>query len=396
MNRRKVLVIDEEGSVRESWAEHLREAVELAEFEVESIRSDVIKDEFDLLENRRGELRARTREFEDEGLLDSVDILFVDYDLFDREKNLDETGENLAYLARCYSKCGLIVGVNQFGDHPFDLTLKGHPESFADLNVGAKQLSNPGLWSQPDKTKDTEPFRPWTWPVLPDLLEDFNRRVQDMLDHPRAKILEFFAFPSLLIEILPRPVAEFIAKKQDPADTTFRDFVEDSGNGLRRKDKTNDELLARVAAARIGKWLERLVLAGQDLLVDAPHLVTRLPGLLGEQLGDPAVWNRTANLKTPGFDDNPIRDYRFRKSHWLSRPAWFWRELTNSDVLDSLEPGWDEEIPDLVFCEDRSEFKKRDEAREFVADVASPFTRRFVGDPPVEGVDYQPQVRFSL
>ena len=38
--------------------------------------------------------------------------------------------------------------------------------------------------------------------------------------------------------------------------------------------------IERVAAARLGKWLERLVLPGQNVLVDAPHLVSRFPSLV--------------------------------------------------------------------------------------------------------------------
>lgn len=391
MSRRKVLIFDDDSGVRLNWKDRLTAAP--ADFQVMTCGTEDMEGEIERLDRRRREFRDPTSKASSEkGLLDTVDILFVDYDLFE----LDETGENLAYLARCYSRCGPIVGVNRFGENPFDLTLKGHPDSFADLNIGWKQLDNPGLWSQPKASREADSFRPWVWPVLDELLESFEQRVQEALDHLDDEILTFFEFPPVLVEILPRPVAEFIAKKKAPANTTFRDFVEDSDNGLKRKDKTDDELLARIAAVRIGKWLERLVLAGQDLLVDAPHLVTRIPGLLGEHLGDPAAWNRTANLKTPGFEDAPIQDCRFEKAHWLSRPAWFWRKLTNSDVLNSLDTAWDEEVPDLVFCEDRSVFKERDEAREFVADVASPFTRRYVGVPQVEDVDYQPQVRFSL
>ena len=46
------------------------------------------------------------------------------------------------------------------------------------------------------------------------------------------------------------------------------------------------EIIARVVAAYIDRWFRRDVLGPQEALVDLPHLLMRLPFLLGEKAGD--------------------------------------------------------------------------------------------------------------
>jgi len=113
-----------------------------------------------------------------------------------------------------------------------------------------------------------------------------------------------------------------------------------------------------------------------------------------EEIG---TWNKTAQLvghEDLGLETNLIEEYRFEKTHWISRPVWFWDKLREcEDIIEVSEP-WETVIPDWVFCEDTSCFHKQEDCKEFFADVASPFTRRFVKN--FKGVDYQPRVRFSL
>jgi hypothetical protein len=124
---------------------------------------------------------------------DETAILVVDYDLLDLEKEAYITGENVAYLARCYSGCSLIIALNQFGTKRtnwFDLTLRGHPESYADLNLGSDQIDKLGLWRQPWKG-----FRPWHWPLLPTAADAFERRVSTLKGHLDDLIASFLRFP---------------------------------------------------------------------------------------------------------------------------------------------------------------------------------------------------------
>ena len=171
--------------------------------------------------------------------------------------------------------------------------------------------------------------------------------------------------------------------------------------------------MARVAAARVGKWLERVVLPGQDVLVDAPHLALRFPSLLrgdGKKLD---TWNATTSLFPPkslwsekAQLRQTIQRHSFRQQDWLSRAAWFWSELRKLEDIEEVRNPWSVERPDFVFCEDVSGFLPQQEAREFVADLASSFVRRFVVNPgscsdhelaeELRKVNSRPKVRFSM
>lgn len=358
-------------------------------FEVKSMSNEVFKNEIGVLEKRRRELRDG-KELGDESLFDEVSILVIDYDLLKAfDSKLFLTGETVAYLIRCFSKCDLIIGMNQYGLNTFDLTLKGHLESYCDLNIGSDQLDNPGLWGE-----EKDGFRPWYWPLLPNYLESFQRKVEDVkehLDDPLCEVLEI----KDLVKLFPRSVIEFIGN--DPDNTTFRDFVIKSGNGLRRKDKNEDnELVARIAAARISKWLERLVLPGQDILVDAPHLVYRYPSLLR---GDPTnidAWNKTTSfgkIESLGLNHDIIGDFKFKKDFWLSRHAWFWGKLSEYQKIKEVSTPWEREVTNFRFCEDSSSFQKQEDCVEFVIESDSPYIRRFVHRKHFEGVDYRPRLR---
>ena len=180
--------------------------------------------------------------------------------------------------------------LNQFGENSFDLTLRGHPESFADLNLGSTQLHNPGLWGA-----KTTGYHPWTWPNLsaePDRMLALVAWVSGRLDEPIVEALQLLddsGAPAVSREAL-----RFLGPS-DPSAVTFHDFVVDSGNGLDRNDGLwEPEAASRIAAARLAKWLERLVLAGQDFLVDAPHLISRFPSLLPGSRAKAGDWDRLA------------------------------------------------------------------------------------------------------
>lgn len=106
--------------------------------------------------------------------LDNVDVLMVDFDLFETQgvTNADQ----VAYLARCFTTCGIIVVMNRFSHNPFDLTLKDYPASFSDPEFGQKQL---GSWyfvgNRPGKVRSL---------VLADLAqigkENFQQRIKDV------------------------------------------------------------------------------------------------------------------------------------------------------------------------------------------------------------------------
>lgn len=320
---------------------------------------------------------------------DTVDLLVLDYNYIDLEDISGLTGQRLAYLARCYSACKFIVILNQFGTNRFDLTLRDHPETHADLHLGSDQIASRGLWAD----QDWEEFRPWSWPVLPRAVEKFEKRVEEVADELDQPILTWLGL-SNLSAALPRSVKQFLKSE----DTSFRSFILESGHGFEPTDKPFDDAsLANIAASRVAKWLEYMVLAGQDVLIDTPRLLSRFPSLLGEfgleKLADQAITpSLEASLK---LDASPVARHSYKRSEWLSRPAWFRSAVMDDQNIKENAEGLPADT-DLRFAEDTSRFMPSINTRGFVADLASPYIQRFVRRPGFDGVEYQPSLRFSL
>ena len=398
-NKRRVLLFDDETATRLAWKRRLESLEGFSdEFTIESTDAGELSAILQGLRLRQA--RARTSDDEDNGnLLDTVDLLIVDFDLFAGDNRHEATGEEVAYLARCYSTCGFIIGVNQFGENVFDLTLRGHPDSFADLNIGSAQLANPGLWSYAWNS-----FRPWHWPLLTEAVDSFHRRASDILGSLDEKIVDFLGVPLDIKEIVPRSALEFIGTDQAANETSFREFVSDSGKGVRTKDRVNEPAyIARIAAARVGKWLERLVLPGQNILIDAPHLLERFPSLGRlSQTSSAADWPAGSDLLFPSpqvLDLEKIKRHSFERKDWLSRAAWFWPALGDLPDIDEVSDPWSRVSVDLAFCEDLSRFRPLAEVKGFVAEVESPFIQRYVlgpGHSETTDVSYRPSVRFAL
>lgn len=415
MSKKNILIVDDEMDVEKSWRHQLEEIQSVTEqFEVSCIKPDEFETSMERLEKRRGEARNGKYETNSDEKLDSVDILIVDYDLLMFNQTSYITGEEFAYLARCYSRCGIIITLNQFGTNRFDLSLMGNLDSFADLNIGSLQIGNTGLWSE-NKTR----FRPWSWEILPDFCERYKSIIDSLLDKDEAgksnldqPILKYFKISDEISEYLSPSVKTFISKKEEISEVTFRNFVLESDNGLRRKDKAiDDEQIARIAAARIHKWFERRLLAGQDFLVDAAHLITRFPSLISGDLTQVESWNAATcfgDYSECGIKHEIISDYEFPYRDWLSRPAWFWRSVRECEEIEEVKDPWNSvsKYPEYVFAEDISAFIPLEGAKEFYADLPSSFIQRYVVDQESEigkeyvdeldNVDYEPKLRFVL
>jgi len=409
MSQNEILIFDDSVGSRDKWCNDLLSIKSARKnFDIATVDDDEFKDFLAVLEERRRLARKEKAVFKP-NRLDKTAILVLDYDLIDLDTVTSLTAEHVAYLVRCYSTCGVIVIVNQlvnqFGGNYFDLSLKGRLESFGDLNVPACQLASGGLWEEP-----LTGFRPWLWPILPDAATAFKRRVSELKGHLDDSILDFLGISHDVAQIMPRSIREFLTKGDHPETTTFREFVTESGSGLTPKDRPiDDRFVAGIAAARIALWLENLVLPGQDILVDAPHLVSRFPSLLSAKPQNVTSWRKTCSLgseNTLGIRHGQISPFKFAPRNWLSRPAWFWRELSNCEDIQEVKEPWSTERPGHVFCEDVSAFLPREATREFVADLQSQFARRFVVDPnskkagrlaeSVSGVNYRPSVRLSM
>ncbi len=422
-----ILIYDDEqgrpGDFEEKLDKGLNRANQSDKFDIILLKDNDFQNAIKALEQRRIEFRENKeidfKRNSNNGTekIDNASIFIIDYDLLSRqEEKVEEelfigslTGEIVAYLVRCFSKCQLIIGLNQYGSNPFDLTLRGDLDSFADVNLGGEQLDNSDLWRD-DWGGSRRGYRPWSWPNLFDSVEDFGKRIEEVEKKLGEPICEVLGFDREVFQLLPREIIQFIGQyeEREPYQATFREFVTESGNGLRSKDAkelkegVNDHILARVGAVRISKWLEQLVLPEQDILVDAPHLVSRYPSLITgdkEKKEKIETWNETARLvdyANLGLDVDPIEPYRFKKSYWISRPVWFWDKLRECEDIKEVTEPWLTAAPDWVFCEDASRFYNREDCREFLADTTSPFTQRFVRYFNEDEVDYRPRARFSL
>ena len=400
--KKKILIYDDEEKQTERFENTLKQVLKQVgqdqDFAIETLCDNDLQSSIEALQNRQDGFRNDKKCSNVDTKFDEASIFIIDYDLLNSQEVKFLTGEIIAYIVRCFSECKLIVGLNQFGRNSFDLTLRGHLESFADLNLGEVQLSNSDLWRR-NWGNLRQDYRPWYWPNLFDSLHNFDRKVAEVEDNLDNPICEVLGFDRELFQLLPREIVQFIGEEKEPAKTTFRDFVLQSGNGLRPKDEiiSDDKVLARVGAARISKWLERLVLPEQDFFVDAPHLISRYPSLIADDSEGIKAWNRTAQLidySKLGLHTGLIECYRFEKDYWVSRPVWFWNRLREDESIKEVREPWVTTKPDWVFCEDASCFYNQENCKEFFADTASPFTRRFVKG--FDEVDYRPRVRFSM
>ena len=401
MTKETLLIFDDDNKNSRNYVARLNDKKEISKrFKIEPLTKKEFIDEMKILKTRQIGLRKGKDWNGSSSKIDNASVFIVDYDLVNipDESSLLLTGEIVSYYVRCFSMCKLIIGMNQFPPNPpnnFDLTLKNHLESYADINIGSDQLDNPGLWGGKPKN-----FRPWHWPNIPIYLDNLHKKIHDLEDNMNKPICDFFGFSKEIVGILPRSIGEFLG--EDPQTSTFESFLIDSGNGLFRKDnsieKMDNEVKKLLIVSRISKWLEQRVLPGQNILIDAPHLVHRYPSLLKEKHTDIKNWNKTAtfdDLEKLGLVHEKIEDFRFKPEYWLSHPAWLFTEIINCQRIKEVSDPWTRESSDYVFCEDTSSFHSTEKCKEFLAELDSPYIQRYVLCPD-KSVIYTPSVRFSL
>ncbi|MBK8180619.1 MAG: hypothetical protein IPK67_17325 [Planctomycetes bacterium] len=225
--------------------------------------------------------------------------MFVDYDLIELDGANYLTGEDVAYLLRCFSKCGVIVLLNppDLGTRFFDLKLRRSMDSWADLVLGSEQLNNRWLW-----TDDKKEFAPWGWPRLAHLVSARRWQITAIASVLHKPVLDLLSFPKSARLALDHVMAEPVTRRPQDShgnrhseELTAMNLVLDSVAGVHRKDRAGlerlDSQIPSIAAARISFWLENVVLPAQSVLVDAPHLVSRLPALLASSAPTLSKWN---------------------------------------------------------------------------------------------------------
>lgn len=392
-----VLVCDDEHGLAEHWVEAIRN-VAGAEYTVRDAPDiDAVRESARELLHRRSEFRNGRMAEKQFCIFDDVDILVIDYDLLHvDEDNAQYTGEGLGRLARMFTECSVVVILNQYPQAQFDLRLRGNLESHADLNVDAELIGEPGLWQDPP----WEGFRPWKWQTLFRAVVTQRERekvVEAELEH---SILDTLGMGNEDVSRLSDSAFGFLSPNAESfgslRDVTFRSFLE---NATDRRDakviwESNKDAAVRVVSARIGKWLEREVLGGQDLLIDIPHLLQRFPFVLGNKVQDLGVWN-TAIHNEKILEGTFTKEAWFARSSILSRRAVWASKFQSDKEIRRRRSEFDfSEVPQFVFAEDLSEFVDLLQAREFRAGFHNAFDRRYIRQ--VDNIRYGPQRRLAF
>lgn len=337
---------------------------------------------------------------------DDVDILAIDYDLI----HLDEaggrtTGEGVARLARTFSRCGVIVVMNQFKGPQFDLGMRGHLDSFADVNVDATLIGRAALWA------DVEPiagqFDPTTWTPLPKLFEAARGLAALFEDGGfDMPIMSAIGLPVGALAELSDTAYGFISLKAETTEalaaTSVRDFLKRSlGDDamLATLEAHAPKLLFAFAAFRIAKWLERAVLRPMDVWVDGAHLVDRLPFMLDQDkidVADSSNWVKGANDPAGALRWGILEKYVNEKAGAaLGRTVFDWYRLAGDDEIDGLQDAYlTDDPPRFFLAEDTSRFVEREAVTRYRADFHNFGDRRAIER--LDDITYGPMRRVTF
>lgn len=335
-------------------------------------------------------------------LFDGADVAVIDNRLIDDWVEPDDpkvSAEQLADLVRTSSTARSVVVLNQYREIDFDLRLDGRLESYADLNITEKCLECGNLWTESRPAG----FRPWSWPVMERLVDQLDRRREWLMSDGRLDspvIATLGLGDERIFRGFSRVATDFLHATLPPEQTTFRDFVMGATRSTdgKRKNDLDDDRIAKIAASRLGKWLEHAVLGPQDLLVDIPHLLERFPILVSDPTSldswnAPISWSRIE-----GFRSDQVSAYEWPMwKDWLNRPAYLWPLLQDDENLSrQMIESIDKQPPlEVGFCEDMSKFLAVSETQEFVANFDSAFDRRRLSKARPEGFVYGPASRLA-
>lgn len=329
-------------------------------------------------------------------VFDDADVLVLDSDLTpDNESSAaemvrthltSEMGGEVAHLSRGYTTVGAIVVVNEgTQQRTFDLTLMARSLAVADVYVSEEDIANRHLWGE-GSTATTE-FHPWTWPrldVLPAAIAKANLQIgleESWVESLKLQDADWDSLHDGQLESLGLP------STKDISSMTYGDLAAHRALGMRRKESTTAELRARVAICGLRRWVERVLLPSQNVIVDLPHLAQGHPWLV-EKRDDLEAWNA---LGGRWWDEEPSvapEAFHPEVSALLGRNVWITSRLEPRPKGERVRPS------DPVFCEDISQFRHLEDVRDFVSDVEGSFARRFVAD--IDDVQYMPRNRLAL
>lgn len=398
----RVRVCDDIQDIADGWVDAIK-AVVPDDYDV--ARIETAKDEVSKLLLRKIAVEMGEDPLAHATDFDAIDVLVVDYDLL----HLDDagsrtTGEGIARLARSFSKCGAIVVMNQYKGQ-FDLGMRGHLDSFADVNIDAPLIARAALWRRLDAA--TGEFNPTTWTPMPVLL-NAARKLAATLEEKGidAPIMPIIGLETAALAELSDTAFGFLSLKaqtsEELAAVTLKEFLQRSLD-----DGYIDCLLAKApeilfgfAAFRLVKWLDRAVLRPMDVLIDGLHLIDRLPFMMDStkvNVNDPAAWTEAADAPSNSLRWDLLEDYHNElASSALGRTVFDWFRLANDDKVDEIQDAYLESDPARFYlAEDTSRFVEKDALTRYRADFHNFGDRR--GIEKLGDVTYGPlrRIRFG-
>lgn len=347
------------------------------------------------------------------------DIAILDNNLSELELGgTRQTAESIAGYLRAFGNIPYVVSLNKNPHVDFDLRhLVGDHETLADLAVNEAHLSNPALWTG-DPEDATDDFLPWYWPALNDAPPRRRAQTRFVAEHFDKPILKSLGFPASATHSLSRHAKGALSPEVELATSlarvTFRTFfvkacrslpIRSDRENLARAAAQREELArtvtSRIVAGELDRWFRRDVLGPQDVLVDLPHLLMRLPFLLGPHAQHLERWNHALTVAKPphGLSREIYRKHikpaRFAHDVWTNSPSFWWRELKSDTELNRMFFADKFQWADVVFCEDRSRFESRTRGTngqlEFAAEFEGTWNRRYIAD--LRGKHYVPKSR---
>ena len=352
------------------------------------------------------------------GFSSDFDVAILDNNLTALEvAGARHTAESIAGHLRAFGTVPYIVSLNKNPQVDFDLRfLVGDYQTHADLAVNSKHLSNKALWTG-DSADAKDAFLPWYWPVLNDVAQRRRRQREFVEAHLDEPVLKSMGFPASATADLSRHARGALSPEvARVSNVTFKKFFVTASRSLPiRTDRaelakaaavSNEarDVVVRVVAGEVDRWVRRDLLGPQDLLVDVPHLLMRMPFLLGRDANDPDRWNDAVVAGEPpyGLSDDIYRTHlqgaRFLHEVWTKSPCFWWRMLKSNSELSQMFFGGDAQWAEVFFCEDLSRFESAGNGAgrrpmEFAAEFEGSWTRRQVWH--LKGKHYSPMSRLA-
>ena len=348
-----------------------------------------------------------------------------DFDIVILDNNLQaldmvgarHTAESIAGYVRAFGNIPYIVSLNKNPHVDFDLRyLVGDYQTQADLALNDKHLSNRALWTG-DPKDATDGFLPWYWPALNDAAGRRREQIRFVMKHLDDRILDAMDFPASASDYLSRHAKGALSPEAVQVKrVTFKTFFVTSCRSLpirldRQKlsemaseSNTAREIVSCIVAAEMDRWIRRDLLGPQHVLVDLPHLLMRMPFVLGAKANNLCHWNEAATATEPPYRlsdaiyRNHLEGSRFGHDAWVKSPCFWWGTLKSNEEFNRMFFRDKSEWAGAVFCEDLSRFKLTDEEAnsapmEFAAEFEGSWNRRHVA--VVKGKNYTPKSRLA-